>query len=169
MPHPGGRRERARPWHPPGPLGSPTQLFTSHSNAPGNISRYDGIPAIDSAANTPASTARARQSAAAAPTSVINGVSGDIDAGVVGSGGTSMAPVASANTVSPSSGVWHGRIVRDSPLCAATATRRQPAGLNAASVATTAIVVLSGLNSARRVAYAAIWSAGGAASPNSSI
>ena len=69
------------------------------------MSRYDGIPATDSAANTPTNTARARQSAAAAPTSVISGISGDIDAGVLGFGGTSMAPVASVNTVSPSSGV----------------------------------------------------------------
>src|SRR3954454_3557848 len=156
MPHPGGRRERARPWHPPDPLGSPTQLFTSHSNAPGNMSRYDGIPATDSAANTPTSTALARQSAAAAPTAVISGASGDMDAGVVGSSGTSMAPVASANTVSPSSGVWHGRMVLASPSWAATATRRHPALLSVASVATTARVVLSGLSSVCRSAYAAI-------------
>ena len=66
-------------------------------------------------------------------------------AGVSGSGGTSTAPVASANTVSPSSGVWHGRMVWASPSWAAMATRRHPAGLSAASVATTAMVVLSGL------------------------
>src|SRR5690349_7094039 len=116
------------------------------------MSRYDGIPATDSAANTPTSTARARQSAAAAPTAVINGTSGDIDAGIVGSGSTSTAPVASANTVSPSNGVWQGRIVRANPSWAATATRRQAALLNAASVATTAIVVLSGPNSRCRSA-----------------
>ncbi len=86
-------------------------------------------------------------SAAAAPTAVTSGSSGVIEAGVVGSGLTSTAPVASANTVSPSSGVWHGWMVRASPSWAATATRRQAALLSAASVATTAMVVLSGLSS----------------------
>ena len=48
--------------------------------------------------------------------------------GVSGSGATSNDPVASAKTVSPSTGVWQGRMVWASPSWAATATRRHPAG-----------------------------------------
>ena len=76
-------------------------------------------------------------------------------------GGTSTAPVAKANTVSPSSGVCAGRSVRASPSCAAIATRRHAAGLSAASVATTAIVVFSELNGDGSCASASICSAGG--------
>ncbi len=101
------------------------------------------------------------------PTAVVSAVSGSIATGVSGSGSTATAPVARTNTVSPSRGVCAGRIARASPSCAATATRRQPAGLSAASVATTAMVVFSGLVSRCRAAYAATCSAVGARSPNS--
>ena len=103
------------------------------------------MAATDAAASTPPSTARDRQSAAAAPTAVVSAVSGLIAAGVSGEGCTVMAPVASTKTVSPSIGVCTGRIARASPSWAATATRWQADLLSAASVAITAMVVFSGL------------------------
>ena len=90
-------------------------------------------------------------------------------AGASAGGGTSTAPVANANTVSPSSGVCAGRMVRAKPSWAAIAMRRQAAELSAASVATTATVVLSGSSEERSCASASIWSAGGRVSANSSI
>ena len=62
-------------------------------------------------------------------------------------------------------GCAHGRMVCASPSWAATATRRHAAGLSAASVATTAMVVFSGLFSRSSSPNAAICSAGGARQP----
>ena len=73
------------------------------------------MSATGSAAITAQSTAWARQSAAALPTAVAKAVSGENAAGASAGGGTSMAPVASANTVSPSTGVCAGRMLRAIP------------------------------------------------------
>ncbi len=94
--------------------------------------RQLAIPPSGSAASTARITARARQSAAALPSR----------ASAAGSAGGPV-PVASAKTVSPSNGVWIGRMARASPSCAMIAKRRHPALSSAASVATTAIVVLA--------------------------
>ena len=57
---------------------------------------------------------------------------------------SATAPVARANTVSPSARVWLGSSARASPAWAAEAVRLQSALSRTASVATTTRVVLSG-------------------------
>src|SRR5690606_29069007 len=60
--------------------------------------------------------------------------------------GNSFRPVARANTVSPSNIVCEGRTAHARPSCAATANRRHCAFDNAASTATTPIVVFNRLS-----------------------
>src|ERR1700722_11698450 len=119
------------------------------------------MSATASAAITASITARARQSAAATPTALASAVSGENAAGTSAGGATSMAPVASADTVSPSTGGGAGRVLRASPPGAVLAMCRQAAGLSTASVATTAMVVFSELSGDSSSASAAICSSGG--------
>jgi len=104
----GDRREHGRPSRRPGRLGSPTRLFTFHSNAPGKqvpVRRYSG----DRLGGQHADQHRPGQ--AVRRGGPYRGDQGRLRRhrrrGLSGPRPTSMAPVASANTVSPSSGVWH--------------------------------------------------------------